>query len=156
MLIRRMFSTTPSGLVPASNSSLCSRPAFSTVTSTENPCSAISASAPLPSAESPRRSLVGHEDVGDVVHKRRHHDGVDRLEVERGGQLDVTGQSRRRAVDAMVHAHCAILSVSSDVSHEPQWLTRDSYKSGHVTRLSEVVPQSLAWPRACRHLPAVS
>ncbi len=47
---RRMFSVTPSGLVPASNRNLCSCPALVTVTSTENPCSAISASGTRPSA----------------------------------------------------------------------------------------------------------
>ena len=41
---RRMFSTTPSGLVPASNSTRCSARFLRTVTSTENPCSAISES----------------------------------------------------------------------------------------------------------------
>ena len=45
-----MFSATPSGLVPASNSSRCARPARVTVTSAENPCSAISASGTWPAA----------------------------------------------------------------------------------------------------------
>ena len=45
-----MFSVTPSGLVPASNRNLCSCPALVTVTSAENPCSAISESGTRPSA----------------------------------------------------------------------------------------------------------
>ena len=45
-----MFSVTPSGLVPASNRNLCSCPALVTVTSNENPCSAISPSGVRPSA----------------------------------------------------------------------------------------------------------
>jgi hypothetical protein len=28
------------------------------------------------------RSLVGHQDVGDIVHQGRHRHGVDRLQVE--------------------------------------------------------------------------
>ena len=39
-----MFSVTPSGLAPVSNRNRCSRPPLVTVTSAENPCSAISAS----------------------------------------------------------------------------------------------------------------
>jgi hypothetical protein len=41
---RRMFSTSPSGEIPVSNSSLCSRPRRTTLTSAEKPCSARSAS----------------------------------------------------------------------------------------------------------------
>ena len=47
---RRMFSVTPSGLVPASNRNRCSCPALVTVTRTENPCSAISASGACPAS----------------------------------------------------------------------------------------------------------
>ena len=45
-----MFSVTPSGLTPVSNRKRCSRPALVTVTRTENPCSATSASGTCPSA----------------------------------------------------------------------------------------------------------
>ena len=29
-----------------------------------------------------RRPLVGHEHVGDIVHERRHDDGVNRLQID--------------------------------------------------------------------------
>src|SRR5215467_3990377 len=45
---RRMFSTTPSGLTPASKRTWCSEPFLVTVTSAEKPCSATSASGPSP------------------------------------------------------------------------------------------------------------
>src|SRR3954470_3121484 len=48
---RRMFSTSPSGEIPVSNSSRCSRPPRTTLTSAEKPCSARS-----PSNASPRSS----------------------------------------------------------------------------------------------------
>ena len=43
-----MFSTTPSGLAPASNRIRCRRPCLVTVTSTEKPCSASSCSGASP------------------------------------------------------------------------------------------------------------
>jgi hypothetical protein len=35
------------------------------------------------------RSLVGHQDVGDIVHQGRHRHGVDRLQVEDDPGLEV-------------------------------------------------------------------
>ena len=35
------------------------------------------------------RSLVRHEDVGDIVHQRRHRHGVDRLQAEDDPGLEV-------------------------------------------------------------------
>lgn len=43
-VVRRMFSTIPSGEIPASNSIRCSRPLLRTDTRAEKPCSASNAS----------------------------------------------------------------------------------------------------------------
>ena len=45
---RRMFSATPSGLVPVSNKTVCRVPSLDTSTSTEKPCSATRASGTSP------------------------------------------------------------------------------------------------------------
>ena len=96
---RRTFSTIPVGETPVSNSSVRSRPFFSTRTRAEKPGSAMRASG-TPSGSEPRRDarngagqrlrpadprdrlLVGHQRIGDVVHQDRHPNAVDRLELD--------------------------------------------------------------------------
>jgi hypothetical protein len=48
--------------------------------------------APWTSAGAVGRSLVGHEDVGDIVHQGRHRHGVDRLQAEDDPGLKVVQQ----------------------------------------------------------------
>ena len=94
---RRMFSTTPFGETPVSNSSVRSRPAFWTRTSAEKPGSPISTSGTSATANragtraAESASALGqlsrvtrpwsqNQRIGDVVHQDRHANPFDRLE----------------------------------------------------------------------------
>ena len=142
---RRMFSVTPSGLVPASNRNLCSCPALVTVTSTENPCSAISASGTRPPAiiasgrrglraevEPPGRSLVGHQVVGDVVHQGDHGHRVHRLQVDLDGRLHVVPYRGGQAGRAVIHAHGTI--VGERDAARMSWTGRAARRSNPTIR----------------------
>ncbi len=66
------------------------------------------------------RSLIWHEDVGDVVHERGYGHGVDRLQVEDHPRLEVVqhlriGQVQMRLV-CVVSAHYDSLSCRSGLT----------------------------------------
>src|SRR5262245_44837581 len=111
MSSRRMFSTTPSGLAPASNSSRRVLAPRCTSTSRENPCSARSASGARPpvmialTLVRPGRPLVGHEDVGDVVHQGRDLDRVHRFQNDLRHRPGVMQDGRPAGRRAVIDAH---------------------------------------------------
>ncbi len=80
-----MFSTTPSGVVPASKRIWWRAPFLATSTRTEKPPSANGTSGTSPLG----RSLIRHESVGHIVHQRRHCHRVDRFEVEDHPGLEI-------------------------------------------------------------------
>lgn len=49
--------------------------------------------------------LVWHEEVGDVVHQRGDADGVDGLQVDLNGRVEVVENGRRPTAPAIVRAH---------------------------------------------------
>ena len=66
--------------------------------------------APAAHCGAPRGALVGHEDIGDVVDERSHHDGLDRLEPDRYGRLHIKKDiGRRDHRQAVIGAHPVIV-----------------------------------------------